>query len=250
MEKLLNLEEVYELEDEYWWFKAKRQLLVETVRKIAGRLSGNALLLDGGSGAGANLKALESIVPSVGIEKYDDGIRSCKKRSIHNLVQAELEHLPFKSRIFDIILAMDTLEHVSDDASVIEELRRIGKKNAYVVIHVPAFTFLWSEHDTAVDHKRRYTLKKVAALLKSTNFEVITLHYRLSVFFILGLLRKYSIKIRRFLKKDAKIVAQRPQVGRYLNRILYTIIIIEDSLMRFLPLPFGLSIFCIARKKG
>lgn len=250
MEKLLNLEEVYELEDDYWWFKAKRYLLVKTVKNIANKLSGSLRLLDGGCGAGANLKALEEIAPSVGIEKYDDGIRSCKKRNIHNIIRAELEQLPFKNSMFDIILAMDTLEHVYDDRGVMQELHRAGKKNAYVLIHVPAFMFLWSEHDIAVDHRRRYTLKNLAALLKSSHFQIITIHYRLNVFFILGLLRKYFIKIKRFLRKDAKITAQRPQVGRCINSFLYRIIVIEDALMRFFPLPFGLSIFCIARKKG
>lgn len=247
--KNYNLEEVYYLEDNYWWFKAKRHLLIETVKRTLKDLDGNVRLLDGGCGTGANLRDLRKFLTTVGIEKYYDGLKFCKKRDLNDLLNAELEHLPFKRDTFDIVLAMDILEHVSDDTEVLNELSRVCKTGAFLIVHVPAFMFLWCDHDVTVDHKRRYTAGELIERLERLNFKVRFINYRLFSLFSLGVLRKCLSKFKRALNKDAKMQTYRPKVGKFINDILYTVVKIEDYLSNYIRFPFGLSIMCIAQKQ-
>lgn len=245
-----NLEEVYDLEDNYWWFKAKRDLLFKTVKKLTKNLGTDVHLLDGGCGSGANLKAIQDLLPAIGIEKYEDGLKLCKRRNLNNLLSAELEHLPFKHGTFDIVLAMDVLEHVEDDLEVLKEISRVSKENSILIVHVPAFKFLWCDHDIAVNHKRRYTVGELVEQLKKSDFKVKSINYRLCSFFLLGILRKYLIIIKKLIKKNSKPQTYRPKVGMFVNNILFSIIKMEDYFLNFIRLPFGLSIFCIAQKKN
>lgn len=240
--------EVFDIEDDYWWFKAKRHLLIRTVKRLKRDLAPDAHLLDGGCGTGASLREISKLLPSVGIEKYFDGLTLCKERNLDNLVNAQLEHLPFKEETFDVVLAMDILEHVDDDTEVLNELLRVSKEGAFLIVHVPAFMFLWSDHDFAVDHKRRYTAGELTQQLRKSNFEVKFINYRLCLLFPSGILRKYFIKAKKFIKGDSSIQSCRPKVGRLLNNILYAIVVMEDLLLNYLHLPFGLSILCVARK--
>lgn len=247
--KKYNLEEVYNLEDDYWWFKAKRLLLIKTVKRALKDLNGNARLLDGGCGAGANLKEIQKFLPAVGIEKSYDGLKFCKERNLKDLLNAELEHLPFRHDTFDIVLAMDILEHVDDDAEVLSELSRVCKTGAFLIVHVPAFMFLWCDHDVAVDHKRRYTTDELIERLKRAGFNIRSINYRLCSFFPLGVLRTCLAKFKGALNKNANAQTYRPKVGRFINNILFMAVKIEDYLLNYVHLPFGLSIMCIAQKK-
>lgn len=239
---------IYELEEDYWWFKAKRHLLVKTVKHLTKDLNCNIRLLDGGCGTGASLLEFQKILPSVGVEKYFDALEFCKQRNLKNILGAELESLPFKKETFDIILALDILEHVDNDIEVLRELSRVGKEKAILIVHVPAFMFLWSDHDLAVEHKRRYTANRIFEQLNNSNFKIRSLSYRLCSFFILGIIKKYFLKLKRLMYKDSKIKAYRPKPPKFINDILYYIIKIEDYLLNFIRLPFGLSIICIAQK--
>jgi ubiquinone/menaquinone biosynthesis C-methylase UbiE len=242
--------EVYNLEDDYWWFKSKRYLLVRTLRDLANYFGQEIRLLDSGCGTGANLREISKFFPSVGVEKYFDGLLLCKNRSLNNVLNGQLERLPFKDESFDVVLAMDVLEHVDDDIEVLKELFRVSKKNGILITHVPAFMFLWSDHDIAVSHKRRYITEKFVKQLEKSNFKVKYINYRLCLFFILGILRKYLIKIKKIIKKDREIKSSRPKVGRIINYILYIIVKWEDRLLNYIHPPVGLSIFCIAQKKN
>lgn len=241
---------LYNIEDDYWWFKAKRHLLIKTVAGLAKDLGNDAWLLDGGCGTGTNLKELQELMSSVGVEKYFEALKFCSARNLKNLLNAELEHLPFKEGTFDIVLAMDVLDHVDNDTKVLEEISRVSKRDAILIVHVPAFMFLWSDHDVAVNHKRRYVAGELVERLEKSNFKVKSITYRLCCFFILGILKKYLIKAKKLIKKDLKPQTYRPKVGKLVNKILYTIIWVEDYLSNFIRLPFGLSIFCIAEKKN
>lgn len=242
-------QKVYYLEDNYWWFKAKRYLLVNTLRRLLNGLSRDRRLLDGGCGTGANLVEISRFLPVIGVEKYFGALEFCKKRGLRNLINARLEELPFRQKTFDIVFLMDILEHVDSDVEVIKELSRVSKEGTTLIIHVPAFKSLWSDHDVAVGHKRRYIAGELVKQLQETNFTVKSINYRLCIFFPLGLLRKYLIRIKKILVKDYGVRTYRPNFGKVINKLLYNFIKFEDYLLNYIHLPFGLSIFCIAQKK-
>lgn len=239
--------ELYRLEDDYWWFKAKRRLALSVIGRLKKKQDDRVCLLDVGCGTGAILEAVEKSAYSVGMEKYPEALKFCRQRKISRLVNAATEDLPFKKGSFDIILAMDVLEHLDSHSKVLEELSRVSKEGASLIVHVPAFMFFWSDHDLAVGHKRRYSAKMLIGLLEKHNFKVKFINYRLFSFFILGVARKYYIMVRKMLSCDKGIKAHRPPAPGVINAILYNVIRVEDFISSFVPLPFGLSIFCIAQ---
>ncbi|MDP1853066.1 MAG: class I SAM-dependent methyltransferase [Candidatus Omnitrophota bacterium] len=241
--------ELYKLEDDYWWFKAKRRLALSVVNRLKKKQHSRVCLLDVGCGTGAILQALEKFTYSVGMEKYPEALKFCRQRKINRLVNAATEDLPFKKGSFDIVLAMDVLEHLDSHSKVLDELSRVSKEGASLIVHVPAFMFFWSDHDLAVGHKRRYSAKMLIELLEKHNFKVKFINYRLFSFFILGVVRKYYIMIRKMLARDKSVKSHRPPAPGMINAILYNIIRVEDFISGFVRLPFGLSILCIAEAK-
>ena len=240
---------VYSLEDDYWWFKAKRRFALKVVKDlIRGQNPQGLRLLDAGCGTGAISLELQKILSCTSMEKYPQALKFCRQRKVRNLINADLEKPPFKKESFDIILAFDVLEHLSRDDVAVKELLRLLRQSGIVVVHVPAFMFLWSEHDQAVSHKRRYTLSGLKRLMEESGFKVVSIRYRLSAFFILGILRKCLLKLKRAMHKDKPISAFRPKLGVLLNNLFYSLVAAEDSFLSFFSMPFGLSIICTVRK--
>lgn len=242
---------VYALEDSYWWYKAKRRLALGVVNRLTrGRDCADLRVLDAGCGTGAISAGIQEMAHCVSTEKFPQAIDCCRQRKIRNLVMADAQKMPFKKGLFDVILALDILEHLDQDRLGAMELSYILKDSGVVVVHVPAFMFLWNEHDQAVSHKRRYTAGSLKVVLEAAGFEVLTIRYRLGIFFMLGMMRKWMAQIKRLIDKERPIRPSRPRLGRWLNYAFYAFVVWEDRLPDFLASPFGLSILCIAKKKG
>lgn len=114
----------------------------------------------------------------------------------------------------DIVLAMDVLEHVQDDYSTLIELKNILKPNGLLLITVPAFQHLWSSHDIALGHYRRYKKYELSLLLESTGFETVKLHYVFSYIYPIVLF------VRKFLRNSFKKNTDLKQNNNIINMIL------------------------------
>ncbi|MER3559157.1 MAG: methyltransferase type 11, partial [Armatimonadota bacterium] len=73
------------------------------------------------------------------------------------LIRARLEALPFVNESFRLIVALDVLEHLPDEAHALAELWRVLEPDGWLITTVPAYRWLWSKHDVALHHYRRYT---------------------------------------------------------------------------------------------
>ncbi|MFA7006142.1 MAG: class I SAM-dependent methyltransferase, partial [Verrucomicrobiia bacterium] len=106
-------------------------------------------------GTGANLQALRGAAWAVGVDPSDEALRFARTHGDSPLVAGTLPALPFLSSCFDVVLALDVVEHVEDDAQAVAELARVCKPGGTVFITVPAYAWLWSGHDVVNHHKRR-----------------------------------------------------------------------------------------------
>ena len=132
-------EAMFRLEDTYWWFVARRHLAVEIVaRELAGRR--DARILDVGCGTGSNLSAFSKLGHAVGIDMSRDALAFCRNRGLDHVSLSEIERLPFPDGTFDVITAMDVLEHVDDDLAALGELRRVLKPGGVLLATVPWVT--------------------------------------------------------------------------------------------------------------
>jgi SAM-dependent methyltransferase len=149
--------EMYEQEDVHWWFRGRRAVIWALLRHAD--LPPEPRLLDAGCGTGRNLVEYGVLGPAAGVDPSDDAVAFCLERGLHEVRRAGLETLPFDAGQFDLLLACDVLEHVEDDAGALLELRRVAAAGATLLVTVPAYRWLWTDHDVQLHHLRRYTLR-------------------------------------------------------------------------------------------
>ena len=173
---------MYRLEDVYWWFIARRQLAVEVLtRELASRPE--AEILDVGCGTGSNLEAFSGLGHATGVDMSPEALSFCRARGARRVTFSEIERLPFADASFDVVTAMDVLEHVDDDLAALAELRRVLRPGGLLLATVPAYGFLWSEHDEALKHRRRYTAHELRNKLTVRDFAVERTSYFITALF-------------------------------------------------------------------
>jgi|SRR6478735_387868 len=156
-----------ELEDEHWWYRERRHLLA---RAITGLAPGRAI--DIGAAGGGNTRVLrEHGWDAVALEYGADGAAVAHERGLATL-RGDATNLPLASDSLDLVVAFDVLEHLQDDDAAVAEVRRVLRPGGTYLIAVPADPRLWSSHDVAVDHVRRYTREGLVELLGRGGFEV------------------------------------------------------------------------------
>ena len=238
-------EEMYRLEGSYWWYIARRSLAEELLIAEINRRD-SVRMLDVGCGTGANAIAFERLAPTVGIDSSMDALHFCRKRGLQRVTLTPLEDLPFGSGSFDIITALDVLEHSDDDLRCLREIHRVLKPRGLVLITVPAYGFLWSEHDEALKHRRRYTAHELRNKLTVTGFEVVRTSYFISTLFVPIL----ALRIWQGLRKDSTHPRTSIQVlPNWLNSALVGLLGLERKLFHRINIPFGVSIVGLARPR-
>jgi SAM-dependent methyltransferase len=156
-----------QLEDDHWWYRERRHLLAKA---ISGLTPGQAL--DIGAAGGGNTRVLrEHGWDAVALEYGADGAEVAHGRGLPTL-RGDATRLPFADSSLDLVMAFDLLEHLHDDDSAVAEVRRVLKPTGTYLVAVPADPKLWSSHDEAVDHVRRYTREGLLALLDRGGFDV------------------------------------------------------------------------------
>lgn len=237
-------EKMYELEGTHWWFVSKRRLVDSFLKNV--QIPKNSYILDIGCGTGANLKSFSKYGKSFGIDVSPLAIKYSSMRGCSNLVRANINNLPFKKNIFDIVNLLDILYHkmVDEDKKALDEIYRIIKQGGRIFITDSALEFLRSPHDMAVHGKRRYNKWSLQKIVLDAGFKIERLTYinffLFPVVFIVRLLKRLFISERA--ESDLK------PVHPILNHILLGIQEIERLVLRILNLPIGSSILCIARK--
>jgi SAM-dependent methyltransferase len=146
--------EIFELEDRHWWFRGRRAVIWALLRRAGPAPSPR--ILDAGCGTGRNLIEFGQLGPAHGIDPSPQAIDFCRRRGLEAVREARIEAIPFASESFDLILTCDVLEHTDDDLAALVELHRVAAPNALLLLTVPAYQWLWSEHDEVNHHRRRY----------------------------------------------------------------------------------------------
>ncbi len=160
--------------------------------------------------------------------------------------KAVLPNAPaFAQMRFDVIGIFDVLEHVEEDNEALKVLYGLLKPGGYIVLTVPAYQFLWSAHDVASQHKRRYTRQALKEKLEGLGLKVSYISY--FNFFLFP-----AVAFVRFAKRlrygRDNYTSDLKTTNKVLNRLLYGIFAAESLLMPKISFPFGVSIICVIRK--
>jgi SAM-dependent methyltransferase len=155
------------LEDDHWWFRERRHLIARAIEGLS-----PSRALDIGAGAGGNTRVLEAAGwKATALEVSDAGVELARARGL-DAVQGDARAIPFPNDHFGLLVAYDVLEHIEQDDQVVAEIARVVRPGGRVLIAVPADPSLWSAHDDAVGHVRRYTRAELVALFDNQRFRV------------------------------------------------------------------------------
>jgi len=245
----MNIEEyekMYKLENTYWWFQGRKKIIFELMQKYVLRKSSNPLILDSGCGTGLILKELNSYGFTIGLDFSANALNYCKNRGIKKLVKGDVLHIPLNDNSCDVIVSLDLLEHIKEDEKVLKEYHRILKKDGFICLTVPAHPFLWSEHDDALHHYRRYTKKGFKELLLRNNFNLIRYSYAISFTFVPIVVYRFLTRV--FRKKNKRSNTHLIILPNWANQLLIFVLKFEAVLLKFINLPVGVSLICVAKK--
>ena len=249
MEK--KYEKVYHsIEDKFWWFVGRRH----TIHAILNKIPVGARILDIGCSSGRLLYELRERGHDVnnlyGVDISPEGIEECKRNGIEHAYQMDAQNIELPENSFDFIISSDCLEHLSDDRKALACWNRLIKKGGTMVVFVPAFMMLWSQHDEVNQHYRRYTSPELSGKIKEAGFAIIRTGYW-NFFLFLPILAVRMVKIavdKVFNPAQKSITGDLALPPAPVNAALLALIRFEAALMHFVRFPFGVSTFCVAKK--
>jgi ubiquinone/menaquinone biosynthesis C-methylase UbiE len=239
-----ELKKMYELEDSYWWFVARRDLARSLIQRRLHSKPGR--LLDVGCGTGATLHILEAFGPAVGLDYSAVALSFCRQRGHRSLVRGTAESLPFADGSFDAVALLDLLEHVDDEAAM-REVARVLRPGGWVFATVPAVPAIWSEHDEALQHRRRYLRPRLARIIRAAGLRISLISYTIFSLFwpiVIFRLAQRTLKPPRPGNAKTAIIA----LPEPLNKLFVAMLWLESRLLTSVPLPFGISLVAVARK--
>lgn len=234
--------DLYSLEGQHWWHISKRRVVTSCIQYYLKKR--DAKILDVGCGTGKNLEQLKKFGKVYGLDGSSEAIKFCKKRGLENLELGKAEDMPFQQNSFDLITLLDVLEH-TDDNKTLQEVYRILKKDGLLILTVPALSWLWSEWDKILNHRRRYNKYGIISLLNKNKFNVIKATYLYS-FLVFPALIIRKMKQSLFRKKEYSSDFQLS--NPLLNRIMGYVSNIEFKLAKKITIPIGTTILVIAKK--
>lgn len=234
-------EDLYLLEEKHWWHISKRRTVLRLIKRYA---TGDRIkILDVGCGTGRNMEVFKELGDVWGLDNSSLALEYCRKRGLRNLKLSFAEKTSLKSSFFDVITLLDVLEH-TDDNKTLKEMSRILKKNGVIILTVPAFSWLWSNWDKTLHHKRRYNTDQIKRILSTYNFDILKITYLYSFLVIPTLLirRMKEGIFKKSYPSDFKLS------NSFLNSLLNNISKFEFQIAEHFSIPFGTSIIVVAKK--
>jgi len=232
--------EMAELDERHWWYRARRGILADLIRREAMPPT-KARILEIGCGTGHNLDMLREFGKVDALELDDESRGIAEKRLGRKVMSAPLPELAgVRDRGYDLIAALDVIEHIDDDSAALAAIAGKLKTGGKLVMTVPAHGWMWSAHDVVNHHKRRYSKAALRRLVEASPLRLEKVGYFNSLLFPLAVAERISSKLRGKDNADVKL----PPAP--LNSALEAVFAAERHLVGRLPLPPGLSLFAVA----
>jgi len=245
--KIEEYQVMYDVEDTYWWYVGMRSIFLSLLSGHY-KTRTDLKILDAGCGTGAMLSHLRPYGDVVGVDVSSEALRLAAERGVEGceLVQSSLTDLPFTDGAFDLVTSFDVICCIENDQSAFGELGRVLKPGGRVIVNLPAYNPLRSEHDLAVHIKRRYTRSDITVETEKVGLTVERIAHANTLLFpfaaALRIIKKIPDKSADEARSDLRDL---PDV---LNRWLARVLFLERALLQKVDLPFGLSVICVARK--
>ncbi len=241
-----EFDRMFAVEETHWWYRGRRELVRSGLLRFAPPQR-PLEILDLASATGMSFRFLADFGRIRGIDISDETIRLCRQRGITRLVKGDAMALPFAQGSFDVVLALDAFEHFDDDIAAMAETFRVLRPGGVLIATVPAFMSLWSPHDDAYQHRRRYRRGQFRGRLTGVGYVAERVSYSsMTLFLPVFALRRW----RRLAGGDAHAATSDFAVPMPapVEALAGAITATEIALEKRVNLPFGVSLFAVLRK--
>ncbi len=228
-------------ERNYWWHIGRREVL----QKVLARhlpAGGQLEILDIGCGTGINYWWLKKWGRVTGVDPSPEALAFCRQQHAYDeLIQIDGTDLGISGQS-DLAVAFDVLEHIEDDRSALRSWRQALKPGGILMLTVPAYQWLWSAHDKALHHFRRYSVGELRIKLREAGFRV----QFISPFFFFAF---PVVMLVRLLTKGAPPKTSYVATSSLADKLLIGLSRLEANyLSKGKKFPWGSSIVVVARK--
>jgi SAM-dependent methyltransferase len=221
---------------DFFWFKAKLKLIDVVLAKL--RSEKELKILSVGCGTGEEIKVLRDYGKVYAIDIEAKALALVPDELCEEKRLADVCRIPYTDDFFDLAVSFDILEHVKDDVRAVREISRVLKDDGFFVFTVPAFRFLFSSHDRALQHFRRYNKKILRERLRA--FRRIEMGFWMSFLFL-------PVAVMRLIRRNKSVdrIHYRA-LPPLVNNLLYRLLQLENWLIEHrIPLPVGTTIYGI-----
>lgn len=240
----------FELEDRHFWRIAKRELILELVERHKPQpqpgqplrlldIGGANSLLSRELARFGDMTIVEPDLPTVEFARQAHGL-DVRHGSLPDDVPVE--------GTFDVITLIDVFEHIDDDLAAARAVFELLRPGALLIASVPALPILWSDHDVANHHRRRYVMRDFRELLLGGGFAVERLSYHTSLLFPAVFAQRLFSRFRKGIQEKAEYPVTVPPAP--INRSFYAVMNLERKLMRHVDMPIGSSLVAVCRRPG
>lgn len=238
-----ELRQLAEAEESYWWHRGRQRI----VRRVLARyVAPSSRILDVGCGPGGTTKSYSGSNHVLGVDASGESTRLARGRGL-DVARMDATRLATRAQSWDAIVALDLIEHVDDDVAALREMREALRPGGTLVATVPAYQFLWSSHDEAVGHRRRYTKAQIVRAAREAGFEVELGAYVMTSILPLAMAVRLGERLR---PRRGQPAASFTPVPRLVNAVLERVIALGPEPLPRVPMPFGLSIVLVARREA
>jgi SAM-dependent methyltransferase len=233
-----------ERERAYWWHIGRLHIIDTYIRHAKGTKS-KLKILNVGSGTGGTIDMLEKHGVTDNVDISNDAIKFMKQRGYTRITKVKDTKLPFKDKTYDIVGAFDVLEHIDKQVDALKEWKRVLKDPGAIIITVPAYQWLWTDHDVSLHHKRRYTIKRLAEAGKQAGLKIDKKTYAIT--FSLPLVVGFRF-LNKALGRKTDSETSYVNVPKWLNTLFSKLLYLEAKVHRIMPFPAGTSVLVVFRK--
>ncbi len=228
------------LQPDYWWYRARSELLRVALQKYVGQPQRT---LDVGSADGPSVGWLSDVGHKVSLDIDPRGLD-------RGGVCGSVLDLPFRDGSFDVVTAFDVIEHCAPEQRAMAELRRVLAPGGRLLASVPAYQWAWTQHDVDNGHHRRYTRKRLVAAFEGSGFRVERVTYAFTSVFPFFAAERLGRRARERAQGRASTgpadVVSVPHVAPSVERMLMGLTRWDERLLAGRDLPFGSSLFVAA----
>ena len=229
-------------DETHWWYRGRRRIVLGYAQRLG--LPAGCSILDAGCGSGRTMRDLAQLGTVWGVDNDPTAVR-CAQANVGPRVRlASVQRLPWRGPAFDLVTCLDVIEHLDDDVGALRELLRVTVPGGALLVTVPAFQHLWSQHDEVNGHRRRYVVGSLRKALVAAGWHVIDDTYFNTVLLPpAALVRVATRRLPSRRRSNLELTPPR------LDRVLEAPLRLEAALLaRGMRLPAGLSLLCVCRR--